>query len=354
MQKTAVLLSGGVDSSVALKLVIDQGYPDITAYYLKIWLEDELSFLGECPWEEDLSYARKVCSQLNIPLKIVPLQQEYHKRVVSYVLEELKSGYTPSPDIFCNSRIKFGAFLEYLDDEDTVIITGHYGFVKKGRLFRAADKIKDQTYFLSHLNSSQLNRIYLPLGKYPKADIRRLADEFDLATKNRKDSQGICFLGKIKYSDFVKFHFGEKMGEIVNIETNEKIGEHSGFWFYTIGQRTGLGLGNGPWFVYSKNTAANTVYVVHKSVQDNYSKNSFYLDTPFLIHPVSLTETEGLTVKLRHGPELIPAEVLQEESKLLVKLKVNDNGIAPGQFCVFYKNQECLGQGKILGNRFIS
>lgn len=224
--KIAVLLSGGVDSSVALRLLKEENKHELTAYYLKIWLEDELSFLGDCPWEEDLEYVRAICDELEIPLKIVPLQKEYLDHVVSYVLAELKCGRTPSPDILCNERIKFGAFFDCIDDSYEKVASGHYAqVVQENDLFclkKAPDKVKDQTYFLSSLRQDQLSRALFPIGHLEKKEVRALAEKFNLATQTRKDSQGICFLGKIKYKDFVKFHLGEKQGDMVEAESNKK------------------------------------------------------------------------------------------------------------------------------------
>ncbi|MBN2843178.1 MAG: tRNA 2-thiouridine(34) synthase MnmA, partial [Sedimentisphaerales bacterium] len=211
--KIAVLLSGGVDSSVVLAMLKDQGH-ELTAFYLKIWLEDDMAFMGDCPWEQDLWYARAVCGQLGVPLEIISLQSEYYDRVVSYALAELRAGRTPSADIFCNQRIKFGAFYDRIDDQYDKVATGHYASIEQDgdiyRLVKGIDPVKDQTYFLSHLNQAQLSRALFPLGQYTKAQVRAMAKTYDLPTQDRKDSQGICFLGKIKYNEFVKFNLGEK------------------------------------------------------------------------------------------------------------------------------------------------
>ena len=183
--KIAVLLSGGVDSSVALYRLLEEGYKDVTAYYLKIWLEDELSFLGDCPWEEDLSYARAVCEARGVELRVLPLQQEYYDRVVSYTVSELKKGRTPSPDIFCNQRIKFGAFFEKVSEHYDKVATGHYGVVEeKDGLFwlrRSPDPVKDQSYFLSHLSQEQVSKIMFPIGSLMKEEVRALARKYDPA-----------------------------------------------------------------------------------------------------------------------------------------------------------------------------
>lgn len=350
--KIAALVSGGVDSSVVLGMLAREGQHDITAFYLKIWLEDELHFLGDCPWEEDLKYVRAVCDQLNIPLKIVPLQREYNERVVSYTIAELKAGRTPSPDIFCNQRIKFGAFLDHIDDSYDRIATGHYASTKivDGRavLCQAADAVKDQTYFLSHLSQEQLARCLFPLGPLPKADVRSIANAMNLATKDRPDSQGICFLGKIKYNDFVKFHLGEHVGDIREWETDNVLGKHHGLWFHTYGQRKGLKLHGGPWFVVDKDMTTNTVYVSHHDLLAEMARRE-YIATE--IHWLSGEPTKhSLTVKLRHGPNKMACELVKltdTPHTYHVHLMSADAGLANGQFSVFYDGDVCLGAGKI-------
>jgi tRNA (5-methylaminomethyl-2-thiouridylate)-methyltransferase len=262
----AVLVSGGVDSAVALHTLVARGEGTVRAYYLKIWLEDELAFLGQCPWEEDLGYARDVCAAAGVPLEVVPLQQEYYDRVVSYTLAELRAGRTPSPDIFCNQRIKFGAFFDAIGGSADRIVTGHYARILRGngddvRLARAPDPVKDQTYFLSHLTQEQLRRAEFPIGTMTKEAVRRRAAELELSNRDRPDSQGICFLGRIRYPDFVRHYLGEQEGLILETGSGRELGRHSGAWFYTIGQRQGLGLGNGPWYVVSRNIETNIVEV---------------------------------------------------------------------------------------------
>ena len=253
--KIAVLLSGGVDSSVALNLLKKEGH-DITAFILKIWLQDEFTFLGECPWEDDLNYVRGVCKQLNIPLEILSLQNEYWENVVAYVIAEIKEGRTPNPDMFCNSLIKFGQFYDKIDSTYEKVATGHYANVafydEKFLLKKSPDPVKDQTYFLAYLTQKQLSRALFPIGLYKKVEIRNLAHKFYLPNMDRRDSQGICFLGKIKFNDFVKHHLGEIKGDILEFETGKKMGIHNGYYFYTIGQRSGLGLSGGPWYVVKK------------------------------------------------------------------------------------------------------
>ncbi|HEV8544453.1 MAG TPA: tRNA 2-thiouridine(34) synthase MnmA, partial [Verrucomicrobiae bacterium] len=279
--KVAVLLSGGVDSSVALRQVKESGSHEITAFYLKIWLEDELAFLGDCPWEDDLKYARAVCEQAGVPLRVVPLQTEYQDRIVSHVIAELKAGRTPSPDILCNEWIKFGLFLDKIEPGFDKIVSGHYAQVEqRGDLFylkRSPDPVKDQTYFLSRLSQAQLGRILFPIGHLTKKQVREQARELQLPNMERRDSQGICFLGKIKYPEFVRFHLGERKGDIVDIATGEKLAEHKGVWFHTVGQRKGLGMGGGPWYVVKKDIQSNSVFVAHSEAYRTYARDDFII-----------------------------------------------------------------------------
>ncbi len=356
--KAAVLVSGGVDSSVALfRAIAEYGAASVRAYYLKIWLEDELSFLGECPWEEDLRYARAVCDLAGVgtevvPLEVVPLQNEYYDRVVSYTLAELRAGRTPSPDIFCNQRIKFGAFLDVVADSAEVVVTGHYArkvMVPGGELLRLApDPIKDQTYFLSHLSQEQLRSARFPVGDLTKEEVRREAARLHLPNRFRPDSQGICFLGKIKYPDFVRAYLGERDGSIVERESGKELGRHTGVWFYTIGQRQGLGLGNGPWYVVEKDLAQNIVWVSHRNHVDERETTTFFVnELTWLLAPPG---TEELRIKIRHGPDLIPSRVVRTgPDTLQVTMSRPDRGVSPGQFAVFYDGELCLGSGKIAG-----
>ncbi len=348
--KVAVLVSGGVDSSVALNLLKNEKKYDITAFYLKIWLEEEFQFLGQCPWEEDLRYARAVCEQAGVPLEIVSLQTPYWDKVVSHTVSELRAGRTPSPDILCNQRVKFGAFCDYIDDS-YLIASGHYARIdrdKEGvaRLKKGLDPIKDQTYFLSRLSQQQLQRIIFPIGHLPKANVRQIAEEFNLANKARKDSQGICFLGKIKYNEFVRMHLGDQPGDIIEMESQQVIGKHLGFWYHTIGQRKGLGLSGGPWFVVGKDCHKNIVYVSKEKLSPAMPQKSFSVTS---LHWLSgLPDNwEGLSVKIRHGERVTACQLEYAGDQSQVRLAEPDAGIAPGQYAVFYQGDQCLGSGMI-------
>ncbi|MFO7445333.1 MAG: tRNA 2-thiouridine(34) synthase MnmA [Ignavibacteriaceae bacterium] len=348
--KTAVLLSGGVDSSVALHLLKEQGH-ELTAFYLKIWLQDEFSFLGECPWEEDLNYARSVCKQAGIPLEVLSLQNEYWDSVVTYTISEIKEGRTPNPDMFCNSLIKFGQFYEKIDKSFVKVASGHYAKLEfsenKFFLKRSPDPVKDQTYFLAYLTQQQLSRALFPLGVYNKKEIRELAVKFDLPNKSRKDSQGICFLGQIKFNEFVKHHLGAIKGDIVDIDSGKKMGEHKGYYFYTIGQRSGLGLSGGPWYVVKKDVKENIIYISGENLiersRDTFETGNFNWITG------EKPGNSSLQVKIRHGAGLFDCILtFIDENKARVKMARSDQGIAPGQFAVFYDDEFCLGGGVIL------
>lgn len=348
--KIAVLVSGGVDSAVALRLLKDQGH-DITAFYLKIWLEDELKFLGDCPWEEDLKFVQEICSQAEIPLEVLNMQKDYFEKVVSYTIDEVKNGRTPNPDVLCNNRIKFGMFFDKIDDSYEKVATGHYSQIQEigGKLFlkRAPDPIKDQTYFLAHLSQQQLKRIIFPIGHLQKSEVRELAKKYDLVNKDRKDSQGICFLGKVKFKDFIKHYLNEKPGEMLEYETGKHLSTHKGFWFYTIGQRKDICLPDGPWFVVKKDTEKNIVYVSKNYHSIDKVRDSFLADT-FNWFSGKFPEKTDLQVKIRHGEKDYNCKITKLDDKTMeVKLDQSDQGIASGQFAVFFDGKICLGSAVI-------
>jgi len=350
MKKIAVLVSGGVDSSVVLALLKQQGH-DVTAFYLKIWLEDELSYLGSCPWEQDLEFVRGVCAKLDVPLSVISMQQTYHDRVVSYMLSEIKAGRTPNPDVLCNQYVKFGAFYDAIDTAYEYVATGHYAQVEHtptvSILKKGKDPIKDQTYFLAYLSQAQLKRALFPIGGLEKSEVRALAQKFDLPTASRKDSQGICFLGKFNFADFVQAHLGVQPGDMIEFETGKKMGRHDGFWFFTIGQRQGIGLSGGPWYVVSKDPVKNIVYISNQYGAVTNHKSGMLVQNFNWNQGVSLSKKE-LDVRFRHGPAVHPARVEQVGDELKVTLQYESSqGIAAGQFAVLYDGDVCLGGGVI-------
>lgn len=350
IKKIAVLVSGGVDSSVALALLKQQGH-DVTAFYLKIWLEDELSYLGSCPWQQDLEFVQAVCKQLEVKLEIISMQQIYHERVVAYMLKEIKLGRTPNPDILCNQQVKFGAFYDAIDPSFDHVATGHYAQVEhypdSSILKKGADPIKDQTYFLSYLSQAQLKKALFPIGGLQKLKVRALAEKLHLPTAKRKDSQGICFLGKFNFADFLKAHFGTQEGEIIEFETKQKLGIHGGYWFYTIGQRQGLGLSGGPWYVVSKNVEQNIVFV-SKNYDAVLEHKRGMIVRDFNWNQEVIPSKFDLDVRFRHGPAVYSCSLSLESNILKILLKQESKqGIAVGQFAVLYDGDVCLGGGVI-------
>lgn len=348
----AALVSGGVDSSVAVHRLKKQGHT-VTAFYLKIWLEDELSSLGKCPWEEDLEMVHAVCDPFQIPVQILPLQREYSERVIHYTLEEVRAGRTPNPDILCNQQIKFGVVYDKIGETYEKIATGHYAQVEEVDgvfyLKKSPDSVKDQTYFLSRLSQAQLARACFPIGEWTKAEVRSKAKAWDLPNADRKDSQGLCFLGKIRFREFLRYHLGEKEGDLREWETGGKVGTHPGFWYYTVGQREGLGLSGGPWYVVKKDPNENCVYI--SRAYHDPSKRRDQIEVEQLHWLSGQSPPRGqvlmLDVKVRHSATVYPAQVClaDDGEHATVTLAESDQGLAPGQFTVFYDGQLCLGSG---------
>jgi tRNA (5-methylaminomethyl-2-thiouridylate)-methyltransferase len=361
--RVAALLSGGVDSSVALYLLKQAGH-DVTAFYLKVWMEDDMG-LGDCAWQTDVDYCRQVTARLGIPFEIVPMQKEYWERVVSYTLEEVKSGRTPNPDMMCNRLIKFGAFHEKFGTSFDKIGSGHYARIaanQNGRshLMLSADRRKDQTYFLSQMSYEQIERSLFPLSDRDKRQVRKIAAELALPNARRKDSQGICFLGKINFRDFLKKYVGTKEGKIVEKASGKILGTHEGYWFYTIGQRNGLGLNKGPWYVLEKDATDNVVFVAHASAIQSLEKRVIKLEKfNWLNDPPGFRLSDHLLAgkskgfalpvhfKIRHTPELSPGSLCFEYDELFIKSNEPVSGVAAGQFGVIYYEEECLGGGVI-------
>jgi tRNA-specific 2-thiouridylase len=383
----AVLLSGGVDSSVALALLRRKNY-DCTAFYLKIWLEDELAHLGVCPWEDDYRTCQQVCQQLNVPLESISLQREYKEKVMTYTLAEAQKGRTPNPDIMCNARVKFGCFYDAIANRGfDYVASGHYAQVKddlrsSGRniletgtprrqrlLLRAPDPIKDQSYFLCSLSQDQLQRVLFPIGHLQKSDVRQLAHDFGLPNRNRPDSQGLCFLGKVKFEDFLQAYLGEEPGDILDAATGEIIGRHRGVWYHTVGQRKGLGkvlnpfcTSRGPWYVVAKDPRRHLLYCSNEYDEEMFTgaRSEFHVEDLHWISgtppPALQTGAARLQIKIRHGPRLVQGKLeLDPEDKGnegrrvtgKVRLDNKDGGLAPGQFVAFYQDLECLGGGVI-------
>ena len=258
----SVLLSGGVDSSVVVHLLCEQGYRP-SLFYIKIGMDD--TDYMDCSAEEDWEMATTIAHRYGLPLEMVDLQKEYWEQVAAYAIDKIRRGLTPNPDVMCNRFIKFGCFEQKVGKEFDFTATGHYATTvhKDGKVWlgTAVDPVKDQTDFLAQIDYLQVSKLMFPLGGLMKQEVRDIARNAGLPTARRRDSQGICFLGKINYNDFVRRFLGERQGDIIELETGKKIGTHRGYWFHTIGQRKGLGLSGGPWFVIRKDVEANVLYV---------------------------------------------------------------------------------------------
>lgn len=359
----AALVSGGVDSSVVVHLLKEQGYtPDI--FYIRIGMEDEEGYI-DCPAEEDIEITQWIARKYGCRFEEVNLHKEYWDNVVSYTIESVRKGLTPNPDVMCNKLIKFGAFDDRRGHAYDRIATGHYarteqvdsgqwtvdsgatqdGGVQQGSdysspitfLATAKDPVKDQTDFLSQLSYRQIQKLMFPIGHLMKSDVRAIAHEAGLPSADRKDSQGICFLGKINYNDFIKRYLGEREGEIVELESGKVLGTHKGYWFHTIGQRKGLYLSGGPWFVVRKDIENNVLYV-----SQGYDPREQYGDRITLmgfhpLAPIELPLPMEVKFKIRHTPEFhpgrlvpLPDGLVQIESGELIQ------GIAAGQYATIY------------------
>ncbi len=350
--KIASLISGGVDSAVAIHLLCEQGYkPDL--FYIKIGMDTDTELT--CTAEEDIELATATARKYGLKFDIIDLQQEYWDNVVAYTIEKVKNGFTPNPDVMCNKLIKFGCFEQKAGYAYDKIMTGHYASTEvidgKTWLATAVDPVKDQTDFLAQINYLQVSKLLLPLGKYMKQEIRQIAESAKLPSAFRKDSQGICFLGKINYNDFIKRFLGEKEGKIVELETGKVLGKHKGFWFHTIGQRKGLGLGGGPWFVVEKDIINNVLFVSKGYDTDKQYGNAFRLtDFHFITeNPWSDNEEKEIRFKVRHTDTFQKGFLSPTSDGFLIRSEELIQGIAPGQFGVIYDKEAhlCLGSGEI-------
>ncbi|MBD5226254.1 MAG: tRNA 2-thiouridine(34) synthase MnmA, partial [Bacteroidales bacterium] len=308
----AALISGGVDSAVAVHRLLDQGH-DPHLFYIRIGLDNGE---GDCSAEEDIEMCSLIANRYHLPFDIVSLHEEYWENVMEYALRTVKSGLTPNPDIMCNKMIKFGFFEERWGHEFDMTATGHYATTRhigdKVYLATACDPVKDQTDFLARISYSQLSHLMFPIGDIPKHQVRDIARETRMPNAFRKDSQGICFLGKINYNDFIRRHLGEKTGAIVEIETGKKLGEHRGYWFHTIGQRKGLGLSGGPWYVVKKNIQDNVIYVSNGYDCEKQYGKTLHLDEMHFISetsPIGADGTAEITFKNRHTPTFSKARL---------------------------------------------
>lgn len=355
MKKVVVGMSGGVDSSVAAILLKNEGF-EVIGLFMRNWdasLNNDFNgnpTLNQniCPQEQDYNDAIEVCEKIGIPLHRVDFVKEYWDYVFTYFLDELKRGRTPNPDIMCNKYIKFDMFVkEALKLGADYIATGHYARISDGKLLRGVDSNKDQTYFLSQLSKEQLKNVLFPIGDLEKKEVREIAKKYDLITASKKDSTGICFIGERNFKQFLTNYLPNIPGNIIDIETNKLLGTHVGLMYYTIGQRKGLNLGGNDnrLFVVGKDLTKNILYVC------NGEENEYLYSTSCIVEMVNWLGNEKLekcTAKFRYRQQDNPVELeFLDDNNILVKYEQGVKAVTPGQACVFYSNDECLGGGII-------
>lgn len=353
MTKVVIGMSGGVDSSVAAALLLEQGY-EVVGLFMHNWEEDDDS--DTCTAVKDYEDVKRVCNKLGIPYYTVNFAQQYLDRVFSYFLDEYSKGRTPNPDVLCNREIKFGPFLEYAKSMGAdYIATGHYARVerKNGKtyLLKAEDSNKDQTYFLNQLSQEQLKDVLFPLGDICKPKVREIAEKYGLSTAEKKDSTGICFIGEKRFRAFLKNYLPCKRGEIVD-NFGRVVGEHEGVIYYTLGQRKGLNIGgkrdgNGDrWFVIDKDVKNNRLIVSQGEGEELFSKGLVTYKVNWIPETPETKEFDCFA-KFRYRQPDQRVKVRIEEDRVVVDFYEKQRAVTPGQYVVFYTDRECLGGGVI-------
>ena len=353
--KTVVIgISGGVDSSVAAYLLKKQGY-NVIGLFMRNW--DSVinnDYLGNpnldndiCPQEQDYNDALKVCEKLNIPLHRVDFVKEYWDNVFTYFLDELNKGRTPNPDVMCNRYIKFDAFVNKAKELGAdYVATGHYARVIDGKLCKAVDDNKDQSYFLAYVNSEKFKNVLFPIGELTKPEVRKIAIELDLVTAKKKDSTGICFIGERNFRNFLKNYLPNMPGNIVDIETEEVLGQHIGLMYYTLGQRKGLNLGGNKEKHYvAKKDVKNNILYVASGDENKYLYTNYAIIENFNF--LTNKKPSKCTCKFRYRQADIECNVEYLENNMLKLSYDSVKAVTPGQFCVLYDNEVCLGGGII-------
>ncbi|HEY9168332.1 MAG TPA: tRNA 2-thiouridine(34) synthase MnmA [Lutibacter sp.] len=394
MKRVIVGLSGGVDSSVAAYLLKEQGY-EVIGLFMKNWHDDSVTISNECPWLEDSNDAMLVADKLGIPFQVVDLSEEYKERIVDYMFKEYELGRTPNPDVLCNREIKFDAFLKIaLELGADYVATGHY--CRKGeelingetiyKLLAGKDKNKDQSYFLCQLSQEQLSKSLFPIGELTKLEVRKIAAEQDLITAEKKDSQGLCFIGKVRLPEFLQQKLKLKEGVIVQIPENSEIykreipsfktkeeelaffskkysyqisdgkivAKHQGAHYFTKGQRKGLAVGGTiePLFVVDTDVNENVIYTGEGKEHPGLYRNVLFVSNEELhwIRPdLALKNGENMAVlaRIRYRQTLDEATLYKVEKGLYVAFKKRQSAITEGQFVAWYSNEELLGSGVI-------
>lgn len=346
--KVVVGMSGGVDSAVSAYLLQEQGY-DVVGLFMKNWdsnINNDLEGITDdiCPQEQDYKDAKKVCDELSIPLYRVDFIKEYWDNVFKYFLDELKKGRTPNPDVMCNKYIKFDLFIKEAKKLGAdKIATGHYARKDGNKLLRGIDNNKDQTYFLSMLSQNQLKDVLFPVGELTKTEVRDLANKNNIPVAAKKDSTGICFIGERNYQKFVANYLKPNPGKIINVEDNTVVGEHTGLMNYTIGQRKNVGLSGDHkrHYVCGKNVEKNVLYIAYGEDNEYLMSDELITESANFISDIRPTKC---TAKFRYRGEDIPVELeYLENNKLRVKYKNKAKAVTPGQICVLYLDEECIG-----------
>ncbi|MGM9834458.1 MAG: tRNA 2-thiouridine(34) synthase MnmA [Bacilli bacterium] len=355
MAKVVVGMSGGVDSSVAAYLLQKEGY-EVIGLFMRNWdaaLNNDIDgnpTFGEsiCPQEQDYNDVKVVCEQLKIPLYRVDFIKEYWDYVFTYFLDELKKGRTPNPDLMCNKYIKFDLFVkEALKLGADYVATGHYARLEGNRLLRGLDNNKDQTYFLAQLEAKQLKNILFPIGHLQKQEVRKIATEIGLSTASKKDSTGICFIGERHYQEFLHNYLKPNYGDIVDVKTGDIVGRHTGLMNYTIGQRRNVGLSGYPekHYVCGKNVEKNILYIAFGEDNEYLISDECIIDN---VNFISSTKPVFCTAKFRYRGEDHPVELTYlDDGTIKVKYVGGAKAVTPGQACVLYLGEECLGSGII-------
>lgn len=398
--RVVVGLSGGVDSSVAAHLLIGQGY-EVIGMFMKNWHDESVTISNECPWMEDSTDAMLVAEKLGIPFQAIDLSEEYKDRIVDYMFAEYEAGRTPNPDILCNREIKFDIFLKAAEKlKADFVATGHYcqrgeTHGKDGKpafqLLAGADPNKDQSYFLCQLNQSQLSRALFPIGHLQKPDVRKIARELDLITADKKDSQGLCFIGKVRLPEFLQQQLKPKKGKIIQIpeelavyqdhkipvgispedydqetldavslpisysqDQGKMLGEHKGAHYFTVGQRKGLHVGGTgkPLFVISTDTKENVIYTGLGETHPGLLRDGLFVkkdDVHWIREDLKLNEgeTAKYEARIRYRQPLSGALLIQKANGLYVIFDQPQKGVASGQFVAWYHGEECIGSGTI-------
>lgn len=392
MKRVVVGLSGGVDSSVAAYLLKEQGY-DVIGLFMKNWHDESVTLSDECPWIDDSNDALLVANKLGIPFQVIDLSEEYKDRIVNYMFNEYAAGRTPNPDVLCNREIKFDVFLERsIELGADFVATGHYCRRKENddgtvSLLAGVDKDKDQSYFLCQLNQEQLKKALFPIGDLQKSEVRKIAKELDLVTADKKDSQGLCFVGKISLPEFLQQQLKAKKGKVIEVPENHvalqeyhtvptdmehierltepfqfdindgiEVAEHQGAHFYTVGQRKGLHIGGRPKpsFVLQIDTDKNLVYSGQTESHLGLNRIALKINNETLIfsnqkNEFKINEEVHVLARIRYRQPLQKAAVLRKKDFTYVLFNNLQRGITPGQFCAFYNNDdELLGSGVII------